>query len=190
MRKNVLLFAVFMMSSSLIFSQAFDKSVHGINVGIGLGNTGYIGAGYSGFIPSISASYEYGIVTIPMGSELTGVVSAGGFLGWSTAKYAWSHWNDVHYVYTTFIFGARGNYHFIFHDKLDTYAGVWLGYRLVNGNWTGSGQTPSDWSAHASSVSGGAYVGARWLFTDSFGVWAELGYLVSIMNFGVAFIIK
>ena len=189
MKRSILLI-VLALSTTLLFSQSFKKGDQAINVGIGLGNTGSFGAGYKGFVPSIQGSYEYGIVEVPMGAELTGVVSVGGYLGWATYKYAWSYWDNISYVYNTFVFGARGNYHFIFHDKLDTYAGIWLGYRLVNGKWKGDGQVPANWSATSSNITGGAYVGARWFFKPNFAAYAELGYLISVLNLGVTFKIE
>lgn len=178
-------------SSTAILAQPFAKGNHAINAGIGFGNTAYWGSYYSGFFPSISASYEYGIVEVPMGSDLTGVVGVGGYLGWSTSKYDYD-WDDIYYRYTDFIIAARGNYHFIFHDKLDPYAGVWLGFDIVSGKWHGDGSYPDDdiWGPEDSHVTGGAYVGARWYFNDQIAAYAELGYLISIFNFGVTFKIE
>jgi hypothetical protein len=185
MKRSLLVLLALVMSSAMLYSQAFEKGNHGINVGIGFGHTGYFGAGYKGFIPSIHGSYELGIVEVPMGAELTGVVSVGGVIGWATSRYSWTYWDDISYVYNTIIFGARGNYHFIFHDKLDTYAGVWLGYKIVNGQWKGDGQIPPNWDATSSNVAGGAYVGARWFFKPGFAAFAELGYVISVLNLGV-----
>jgi hypothetical protein len=185
MRKGVLIFAGLLLASSSLLAQAFEKGKHAINVGIGFGNTAYFGSGYSGFIPSISSSYEYGIVKVPMGPELNGVVSVGGYLGWATSQYKYAYWVDGHYVYNSIIVAVRGNYHFIFHDKLDTYAGVLLGYRFVNGR--SSGSLPSDWSPKANSFVPGLYVGGRWFFNDNIAAFAELGYLISVFNIGVTF---
>lgn len=185
MKRSLLLIVAVMMSSSLIFAQSFEQGDHAINVGIGFGNSGGFGTDYNSIIPSIHGSYEYGVVEVPMGAELTGVVGVGGYLGWSTYKYSYRNWNDISYVYNTIIVGARGNYHFIFHDKLDTYAGLWIGYWLVNGNWKGDGQIPPNWEAKSSRFTGGAYVGARWFFHPGFAAFAELGYLISVLNVGV-----
>ncbi len=186
MKKSILLVFAMLLGTSMIFAQPFEKGNHAINLGIGFGHTGYIGTYYKGFIPSISGSYEYGIVEVPMGAELTGVVGVGGYLGWSTGKYVYS--NNADRVYNNVIFGARGNYHFIFMDKLDTYAGVWLGYRVTSWKWVGDGQVPSYWTdSRGSALVGGAYVGARYYFSDTFAVNAELGYLISVLNLGVTF---
>lgn len=168
------------------FTQSFEKSSQAINLGVGFGNTAYFGSYYSGFSPSFSVSYEHGIVEVPMGSKLTGVISVGGYLGWSTSHYD-NNWDDVYYRYNTFIIAARGNYHFIFHDRFDPYAGVWFGAKINGGSWQGNGNHPENWDPAKSGPTGGAYIGARWFFGETFAVYAEMGYLISVMNVGVTF---
>lgn len=169
------------------FAQPFEKGNHAINLGLGLGNTGYWGTYYSGFFPSISGSYEMGIVEVPMGSQLTGVVGVGGYLGWSYSKYSYSVWgSNDYYAQNDLIIAVRGNYHFIFHDKLDPYAGIWFGADIQTAKWKGSGQDP-DIDFAKTGPTGGAYVGARWYFNDNLAVYSELGYLISVFNFGVTF---
>ncbi len=178
--------AMILLTGMAAFTQSFEKGSQAINLGIGVGNTAYFGSYYSGFLPSVSGSYEYGIWEIPMGSELTGVISLGGYMGASFSKYGDYGSNHDYYLTSDFIIAARGNYHFIFHDKLDTYAGIWFGVDIASSKWKGSGADP-DVNYTSTGPAGGAYVGARWLFSDKFGVYAELGYLISVLNFGVTF---
>ena len=187
MRKLMLMMAMIMLTGMAGFSQVFNKGSHVINLDIGFGNTAYFGSYYSGFIPSMSGSYEYGIVEIPMGSQIRGVVSVGGYLGWSASQYG--DWGNDHYNVSDIIIAARGNYHFIFHDKLDTYAGLLLGADIVSYKWKGDGADP-DVTPATTGVAFGVYVGGRWYFTDNFAVNAELGYLISVFNVGVTFKIK
>jgi hypothetical protein len=193
MKKILVIVAVLVMSSSMLFSQAFEKGNHGINFGIGFGNTAYFGSYYTGFIPSVSASYELGIVEVPMGSELTGVVSVGGYAGWSASRYEYDLWGNSDWYYTgsSIVIAARGNYHFIFNDKLDTYAGVWFGLGIENWTWHGSSTLPSTATLENSvGPKGGAYVGARYFFSPAFAAYAELGYLISVFNIGVTYKIQ
>jgi hypothetical protein len=187
MRKLVLMTAAVLFISVNGFTQVFEKGSQAINLDLGFGNTAYMGGYYSGFLPSFSGSYEYGIVEIPMGSTLTGVVSAGGYLGFSMSKYnGYTGWGDDYYLTNDFLLAARGNYHFIFHDKLDTYAGIILGVDMQTSKWKGDGADPDvDYAETDPFV--GAYVGARWYFSDKFAVNAELGYLISVLNIGVTF---
>jgi hypothetical protein len=184
MRKLMLMAAMIALTGMAGFAQSFEKGNHGINAGIGLGN-GYYGAGYNfGF--GINGSYEYGIVEVPMGSKLTGVVGVGGFAGVSFTSFSYDYWDDGKYKYTNWTIAARGVYHFIFHDQLDPYAGITLGYQGSSWNWTGDGSAP-EYSSTSGYFRGGFFVGARYFFTDNFAAYAELGYMINILNLGVSF---
>lgn len=192
MKKVVIIAAALIMGTGMLVAQSFKKGNHGINAGFGIGNPGSFGAGYA-FRPSINASYELGIVEVPMGSELTGVVGVGGYLGWAPIKWSNSAWTDDSWYYTgnRIMLAARGTYHFIFHDKLDPYAGVLVGVNIETWKWHGDSQYPDDYAWDNSvGASGGVFVGARWFFTDQIAAYAELGYLISVVNFGVTFKIQ
>jgi hypothetical protein len=187
MRKLMLMVTIVVLTGLAGYSQVFDKSSQAINVGIGFGNVNYWNSYYSGFIPSISASYEHGIVEVPMGSDLTGVVTVGGYMGLSMSKYGYDTWGgDDYYRTTNFIMAARGNYHFIFHDQFDPYAGLALGVDISTWTWKGNGTDPEVDDASVDPF-GGVYAGARWYFNDNFAAYAEVGWLVSVLNFGVTF---
>ena len=114
-----------------------------------------------------------------MGSKLTGVVGIGAYAGFCTTRYNFFDNGDHYNIYDLDI-GIRGNYHFIFHDKLDAYTGVWIGANVTSHEWDGGWEEPQDiYFAHESGLAAGAYVGARWFFTDNIGVNAEVGWLIS-----------
>lgn len=187
--KKLLFVAVLVIAfASAALSQPFGKGYHGINAGIGLGNGYYTASAYSfGF--GINGSYEYGIVEIPMGSSLTGVVGIGGTAGLSWSNYAYSYW-DGKYHYTNWAMAARGTYHFIFdNDKVDPYAGLTLGYQGSAYKWKGNGQAP-DYHGSSGYFRVGAFVGCRYLFMENFGVFGELGWQLNFMNLGVCWIIN
>ncbi|MBW6479377.1 MAG: hypothetical protein K0B37_08120 [Bacteroidales bacterium] len=186
MKKFTLMVTMLVLTGMAGFTQSFEKGSHAINLGLGFGNTDYFGSKYYGFFPSVSGSYEYGIVTVPMGSKFTGIVSVGGYLGWSASNYK-ENWEGYYYQYNTFIIAIRGNYHLIFHDKFDPYAGIWFGGRIHSGHWKGDGSHPGDWKPSKSTPAAGAYLGARWFFTKKFAAYAELGYLISVFNVGITF---
>jgi hypothetical protein len=188
MRKLMLMVAMVVFTGLAGFSQPFEKGSQAINLGIGLGNVNYWGSYYEGFLPSISASYEYGIVEVPMGSELTGVVSVGGYVGASFSKIGFAGSNE-NYATSNFVIAARGNYHFIFHDKLDPYAGIALGVDISSYKWKGDNSDPDVYDGSVDPF-GGAYAGARWYFSDNFAAYAEVGWLISVLNLGVTFKIK
>jgi len=163
----------------------FAKGSSAINLGVGFGNTIY--SGYNMGAPSISASYEYGIVEIGMGSSLKGIISAGGILGYGGASkdYGWGKVKN-----NFFLVAARGNYHFIFHEKFDPYAGIILGYYFGNSKWDDDGSPASawySWEENTNGFHGGAYVGARWFFNPTWAVFSELGWNISIFTVGGTF---
>ena len=190
MKKVSLLFAGLMLVFFTAQSQGdpFGKGSSAINLGIGFGNTVYTGSAYNMAWPTISASYELGIVEVPMGSSLKGIVGVGGLIAFGGSKYDYSYgaWGyDVKSNY--FVVAARGNYHFIFHDKFDPYAGIILGYYFGNSKVTYTSGYPSyapTWSGDDNGFYGGAYAGARWFFTPAFAVFSELGWNVAIFTIG------
>lgn len=193
MKKVSLLMAFFVLAFFSMQAQGdnFGKGSSAINVGIGVGNTIYTGAGYKMGFPSISASYEYGLVEVPMGSQLKGIVGIGGLVGFGGSKYDYSYFGWGYEVKTTYVvIAARGNYHFIFHDKFDPYAGIILGYYFGNHKVTYNEGWPAylgDYDGKTGGFHGGAYVGARYFFTPAIAVFSELGWNVSIFTVGATF---
>lgn len=183
--KKLIILSLLALISTGLSAQSFGEGNHGINVGIGFGNAYYSGSRYTSSLPVISGSYEYGIVEVPMGSELNGVVTVGGMLAFTGGKYDW--WaGDDYYAWRSIMLAARGNYHFIFHDKFDPYAGLLLGFSFFNYTWKGDGSDP-DWGASHGYFEFGIYAGARWFFNDRIAIYSELGYLPAYFNVGVTF---
>lgn len=192
MKKISLLIAGLMLVILSAQSQdPFSKGSSAINLGVGFGNTVYTGVGYKMGWPTISASYEYGIVEVAMGSSLKGIVSVGGLVGFGGSKYDYSYFGWGYDVKTNyFLVAVRGNYHFIFHPKFDPYAGIILGYYFGNSKVTYSSGYPvtaPEYKANNGGFHGGAYAGARWFFTPAFAVFTELGWNVSIFTVGATF---
>lgn len=111
----------------------------------------------------IGASVEYGI---------TDQISVGGMAAFAS----WSGWGTSTY------FGVRGAYHVndllkLNNDKVDLYAGGGLGYQ----KWSYKGIS--------GSYDGGIFpiffVGGRYYFKESLGVYAELGGGTAALNAGV-----
>lgn len=181
MKKTVLLLAAMLFVGFAGFAQSFEKGSQGINVGLGLGPGWATSAGFS---IGVNGSYEYAIVEVPMGSTLTGVVGVGGMVGtcFSTRTYGVVDYHSMDYF-----IAARGNYHFIFHDKFDPYASLVIGYRGYQDKYKDDGPEPAKTTYTGGDFRAGVVVGARYFFTDSFGAYAELGYLQNFLNIGVTF---
>lgn len=171
MKKVFIYVVVAFFATSFAVAQEFSKGTNVINAGIGLGGH-YNNVGSGDESPSLSVSYEHGIWDIAG----PGVISLGGYLGYKSYKYV----NDIKWNYT--IVGVRGAYHFtgLNVDNLDVYGGTMLSYNMLDINGYDGDDADSE-------LGFSLYAGGRWYFTDTFGVFAELGYGVSYINLGASF---
>lgn len=94
--------------------------------------------------------------------------------------------------------GLRGEFHAMKTDKLDIYGGFMLGYNksFVNDTFfPGEGDSETDAPINNSAPLGqedakilySGFVGATYFVGKKVGIFGELGYGVSLMNFGVTF---
>jgi hypothetical protein len=158
----------------------FNKGDKVINLGIGIGNTLYSGSYYTRGVPPISLSYEQGIVD---GVFDKGVIGIGGYVGYTSYKYDYLGWG---YKYSNIIIGAGGLFHYPLVKKLDTYAGILLGYNIATS--TEFGTDPGlDFDATSGGIVFSGFVGARYYFTESIAAFAQLGYGIAYLTFGVSF---
>jgi hypothetical protein len=177
MRKKIVLAAAILLSvftTTKVFAQSQFNDVNGINVlnaGIGLGTYGLNG---TGGVP-LAASFEHGF-----SKNITAGVEAG-----------FVHRNYVDgWKYTYFIIGARGSYHFnevlnVTNPKLDVYGGAGLLYRHFKVKYGNS--EPDGYYGKASSgdMTLDLHAGGRYLFNNSVGAFAEVGYGISPLKLGV-----
>ena len=183
MKLNGLLLALFFVCGvAAAQTPSFEKGDKVINLGVGIG-----GNYYSGFTsglnrtPFLSASLDIGIVD---GILDKGTIGIGGIVGFSSVK-----WTDADFGWkeSNILIGPRGTFHYPLVDKLDTYAGLLLGYHIVSYKYTGSSGFGSAYTSSGSAVYFSGFIGARYYFTDSFGIMLELGSGgLSLANFGVA----
>lgn len=159
---------VFALLSSVSLAQAQDIFAKGdkvINAGIGLGSSfGSLS------LPPLSVSFDYGVADKLVDGE-NGSISVGGVLGLAGSSYA-----------NIGLIGARGAFHYQFAPKLDTYAGLMLGYNYIN--WK-SGYNSS--FASYNSFGYNVFIGARYFFTENIGAFAELGYGIAYTTIGASF---
>ncbi|SRR5690554_3254997 len=177
MKKTILILLAICIAP-LCYAQPFQKGKTAVNVGIGLG-TSLGGLGESR--PAISASVDHGLWEIG-GS---GNISLGGYLGNTGYRYTDLGYTDKwNYV----VAGVRGAYHytgFTSVPNLDVYGGAMLGYNIVSYSSEGNGNSLSGNYGSGMVLSG--FLGGRWFFSERVGVYAELGYGVSVLNAGVSF---
>ena len=111
-------------------------------------------------------------------------LGVGGVIGYKQSKYEYSYSGTTWgWKYTYLLFGARGALHYAFVDKLDTYAGLMLGFRVSSSKEIGTSTVkPEKYNGATSDL----YAGARYYFTNNFGAFLELGYSwFSYVNLGV-----
>jgi len=154
-------------------------------LGIGLVSTPYRAWSGNHFnkIPLIVASFEMCILDNIINDRSS--VGVGGLIGYTSASTK-SEYSGYGWSSTYIPINIRGAFHYAFVDNLDTYAGVLVGYNVYSWKW-------KDYEDTARSSSGGLtsslYVGARYYFTESIGVFGDvnLGYsTLSLLNLGIA----
>jgi hypothetical protein len=182
MKKLLLMMTAGIIASVHLSAQdpTFLKGDRVLNLGLGLGSTLYSGSYYSSQIPPVSGSLEFGIVD---GLIEKGVIGVGPYVGYSSYKYEYTGWG---WKYSNIIIGARGVFHYPFADKLDTYAGILLGYNIVTSREIGDPTPGIDNSYGAGGVAWSGFIGGRYYFSDAFAAMLELGYGIAWLNIGVA----
>ncbi len=177
MKKIVLI--TFLLLSSLTQAQNFSEGDSAINFGLGIGGYYATGTGYSTTIPPLEIQYE---------KFIKDNISVGGFLGYQSASYKYTYWDETYkWTYSYTFIGGFGNYHFYDQDKLEAYAGVRLGYLIFN-ETASSSVSGLDYSASdGSGLVFGAHAGGRYFFNEKFAVNAEVGYGISLLKVGITY---
>jgi hypothetical protein len=180
MKKLLMLLVVIVFTVTQLVAQTstFNKGDKVLNLGIGLGSASYSGFNMAGLF---STSFEVGIIDKILKKATIGV---GGYLGYSSYKNAYF---TSDYRYSNLIIGGRGTFHYPLVNKLDTYAGLMLGYNIGGFHYLGSGAEPN----YDPSLGGFVSIlnaGARYYFSRNFAAMSELGlgYGTIYLSFGGA----
>ena len=171
------LFTSALMAQSPTFSEG-DKV---LNLGIGFGSILYSGSYNTSSVPPISASFEVGVKDNVLD---VGTIAVGGYVGYVAYKYEYLSWG---YKYSNIVIGARGILHYPLMDKLDTYAGILLGFNIVSAKEFGDIGFGYSYNASGSRLIAGAFAGGRYYFTDNIAGFLEFGYSFAIVNLGISF---
>jgi len=164
-------------------AQTFEKGNNVLNLTVGFGSFYWSGTGYSAS-PGFAASFEHCFWDNLINGDFS--IGIGGFFGFQTSKYEYNYGSGYWgYNYTTIAPAGRGTFHWTYVENLDLYAGVHAGWRIVSSKETGTFVGTSE-AAKSSGILFGPFVGARYYFTDMFGVVGEMGSGVAYMNLGVA----
>ena len=167
-----------------------------INLGVGLGGTyDYGGNMSSGFSQTPSYLVTYENATIDPGGVLA--VGFGGYLSYLSSKNSWTDGYSYTDKYSFEFIMARAALHYKirFSAKIDPYLGVMAGYPIAQHQletadpnymykWDIAAYTAySAEPANSGMFQFGGYLGARYYFTDRFGIWAELVIMNNAYNF-------
>jgi len=179
--KNLLVTALCLVSLVAANAQtpSFNKGSGVLNLTIGFGNGLYSGTTSS--VPPIAASYEVGIVD---NIAEKGSIGIGGYLGYTSAKWDFGYGYSV--KSSDIVIGVRGLFHYPFVDKLDTYAGLLLGYDINSWSTTGTAFEGISASNSYGGLKIGIFAGARYYFSDMFAGVVEVGTGLAYFNIGVA----
>lgn len=182
----------------------FSKGDNVLSLGVGLAGTynyGSAGGGSGSAFkqsPSYLITYEHASID-PGGSIAVGF---GGYISYLSSNLSWTDgpysYSD-NYSFEFIMARAALHYKVRYSAKVDPYAGLTIGYvldqhNLVTGDPYVSHVGDPGYSAYSatppSPLEYGAYLGARYYFTDKFGIWAELVIMNNAYNyigFGINF---
>ena len=181
MKRLIILTAVIICSFNIAAGQepVFVKGSRVFNAGLGIG-TRVLSATYNKLVfPPLSASLEVGLTDNVLEKASIG---AGPYIGFLSYKWEYSNWSAR---YSNTIVGVRGNFHYPFIEKLDTYAGLLIGWDIVNVKETG--EPYENYADSSSHMVWSLFAGARYYFRENMAAMAELGYGPSYLNLGLAF---
>lgn len=161
--------------------QVFSVSDNVLNIGVGIGSTWRDLKQTTPSLPPLTVSYDYALRD-DLG---TGVIGVGGIFSYES--HTWK--SDLEYglKVSRTIVAARCSYHYEIIENLDTYGAVFMGVGFKKsketGDWTG---IPKEDKYSGTSFILGLNIGARYNFTDMFGIYGELGYGVAWFVLGVS----
>ena len=171
--------SVKLFSNAKVIAQTIKTGDRLLNLGIGFIKQLPDGGSEKLTIPPIPISFEY-IVKDGLFNG-NGALGFGGFLGYSAAK---QNFYSENYKSSRFIIGARGYVHYALVEKLDTYAGVLLGYKSDVTKYSYSDYPENKTSDGKATLN--VFAGCRYFLTEKIAGMAELGWGMSIVTIGVA----
>lgn len=198
---------------------AFDEGVNDIDVGVGFvgGEAGYFStiesfsSGGSGdsytksVTPGIRIDWEhgksehigYGLIFQYQSAKFTDTYTSQnytitGYDQFGDPIYAFTNtsYSDT-YTVTLMTLAVQGAYHFTASKNFDPYVGVTLGYVIGSVTFSSTNSGGLAFSGSAAGIALGAHAGARYLFSDHIGAFAELAYCTNYgenyVNLGLTF---
>lgn len=163
-------------TTAQLAAQDMEAGAKYAQAGIGLGGW----ASYTSQTPIFSLSYMQGIKD----DFLNGKLAVGGTIGYKSASYTNGYNYEWNWTYT--FLSGRATWHpdFINSEKFDAYAGLGLGYLIVNVKTNGEHLNED---VGASTVVLTGIIGARYSFTEHLGAYAEIGNNLGYLTLGASY---
>jgi hypothetical protein len=181
----ILIAALFTLSTLNAQESEFTLGAKVLSLGIGVGNTLYSGSYYSSGVPPITFSYEQAIKDEILEK---GVIGVGGSIGYNSYKYRTTYTGgEFGWNYSNIVIAVGGTFHYPLLDKLDTYAALALGYNISTSKEYGDYWPGDDFSSSSGGFVFGIYVGGRYYFNEHFAAFAQVGYGIAYLTFGVSY---
>lgn len=183
---TVLIAALFTLPTLNAQESEFTLGAKVLSLGIGIGNTLYTsGYGYSSGVPPLTFSYEQAIKDEVLEKGVIGIV---GSIGYNSYKYRATYsGGEYGYNWSNIVIAVGGTFHYPLLDKLDTYGAIGLGYNISTSKEYGNFWPGDDLSSSSSKVVFGIYVGGRYYFNEHFAAFAQVGYGIAYLTFGVSY---
>lgn len=127
--------------------------------------------------PSFPITFEYVLKDDLVGNKLA--IGVGGYIGYCSSK-------ETYYDYlknSKLLFGARSYFHYALVPNLDSYAGIFLGYRNETDSYKSSDFNEKE---NTGFFTANLFIGGRYFFNDRFAGTVELGWGLSIFTLGMA----
>lgn len=195
--KNLITLLFIVALGTTTYAQDFEKGGNYITIGYGVnGQPGYISGSHKSAIGPVIFTYERGITDV-LGIGRIGIQAGFAFTHYSYDNYNNGYWGN-HNWHSNYYKNVnrlsllvKAPYHFEFDvDGLDFYAGAGIETRIDSRKYDyynhNNGLVEEDTDTDV-SIGVMVFAGARWYFTESFGVYLEAGYGVSNVNGGVVF---
>jgi hypothetical protein len=172
-----LLLMLIMAPRALGQESEFHAGVINASLNLGFGSDNFNGRYFLRRSPLMSGTFETGVKD---GIIDKGSIGVGGMIGLCTFRSG-----DINngYRFSDFIVGARGNFHYPFISKLDTYTGIMLGFDFSNSSSYGT--VVQDYQSNQGPFLSW-YLGARYYFSDRFAAMAEAGVGIIYLNLGIS----
>jgi opacity protein-like surface antigen len=187
--KKVLFIMLVLCLGSNVNAQFFERDINYLNIGYGIG----LGGGNLLNAYQMNDNYKFrrlGPVAFSYERGVTDNIGIGVSIGYSSYGADWAETNyNYKYRWTTLSIMARGAYHFnVRNRQFDPYVGAGVGFLKFGYNWE---TNQPGFNENAQNINFGTPIGyqifggARYMFNDNFGAYAEVGYGLSVANAGI-----